>query len=163
MKKIIYYDSPVGRLGIAESSGKITNLFFDEKEKKITAEAVHFTLEETPLLKKALKQLDEYFSGKRKDFDLTLAPAGTDFQKKVWGKLLKIKYGETVAYGDIATGLGKPGASRAVGMANHRNPIAIIIPCHRVIGADGSMTGYAAGLDIKAKLLELEKMNHNRR
>ena len=101
-------------------------------------------------------QLQEYFAGKRTRFDLPLAPRGTAFQKAVWAALLRIPFGETASYGDIARAIGKPAASRAVGGANHRNPIAIVIPCHRVIGADGSLTGYGGGLDHKRLLLELE-------
>ncbi len=112
-----------------------------------------------PVLEKAIKQLDEYFSGQRKVFELPLNPQGTEFQKKVWGNLLKIPYGQTVSYKRLAEMSGNSFASRAVGMANNKNPIAIIIPCHRVIGADGKLTGYAGGLDLKRELIELEKHN----
>ncbi|MBQ5703191.1 MAG: methylated-DNA--[Peptococcaceae bacterium] len=101
-------------------------------------------------------QLEEYFAGLRAAFSLPLAPEGTDFQKAVWRELENIPYGETRTYGQIARALGNPKTSRAVGMANHKNPVAIMIPCHRVIGADGSLTGYAGGLDIKETLLRLE-------
>ncbi|MBQ5683798.1 MAG: methylated-DNA--[Peptococcaceae bacterium] len=111
---------------------------------------------ETPLLLEAKRQLEEYFAGLRAAFSLPLAPEGTDFQKAVWRELENIPYGETRTYGQIARALGNPKASRAVGMANHKNPVAIMIPCHRVIGADGSLTGYAGGLDIKEALLRLE-------
>jgi len=105
-----------------------------------------------------LKQLQEYFDGERTVFDLPIdiQGQGTPFQLAVWNELQKIPYGETCSYGEIARRIGKPGASRAVGMANHENPVAIVIPCHRVVGSDGSLTGYAGGLDIKKKLLELE-------
>ena len=103
-----------------------------------------------------LKQLRQYFDGERTVFDLPLDLQGTPFQLAVWNELLKIPYGETRSYGEIARRIGKPGAARAVGMANHENPVAIVIPCHRVVGADGTLTGYAGGLDIKKKLLELE-------
>ena len=109
------------------------------------------------LLKKAAKQLTEYFAGKRREFDLPLDFTGTGFQKKVWAALLTIPYGETRSYGEIAKQIGNPKACRAVGMANNRNPIAIICPCHRVIGADGSLVGFGGGLPAKQFLLDLEK------
>lgn len=102
-------------------------------------------------------QLQEYFSGIRKDFDLTLAPKGTPFQKLVWRELTNIPYGQTRTFGEIAAAIGKPGAARAVGMACNRNPIWLLIPCHRVVGRNGALTGYAGGLDMKCKLLELEQ------
>lgn len=105
----------------------------------------------------AIEQLNEYFTGKRKEFDLPLDPSGTPFQKKVWAALQQIPYGETRTYKQIAQAVGNDKASRAVGMANNKNPIAIVIPCHRVIGANGSLVGYAGGLHIKESLLELEK------
>ena len=104
----------------------------------------------------AIEQLREYFDGKRTQFDLRLDVSGTPFQLAVWGELRKIPFGSTCSYMDIARSLGKPGAARAVGMANHENPIAIVIPCHRVVGADGSLTGYAGGLHLKKKLLSIE-------
>mgnify|MGYP000773019812 CR=1 FL=1 len=112
---------------------------------------------ETPLLQEAEEQLNEYFAGARREFDLPLAPKGTPFQKAVWAEMNKIPYGETRTYGQIAAQIGRPTACRAVGMANNRNPIVIVIPCHRVLGYDGKLTGYAGGLDIKERLLALEK------
>ena len=103
------------------------------------------------------KQMREYFEGKRKAFDLPLRPDGTDFQKKVWNALLEIPFGETRSYQDIANAVGSPKACRAVGMANHQNPIIIVIPCHRVIGKNGKLVGYGGGLSMKEKLLLLEK------
>ena len=108
------------------------------------------------LLEPARRQLTEYFAGERRDFELPLRPEGAPFQLRVWDKLKAIPYGETVSYGEIARELGNPTASRAVGAANGRNPIAIIVPCHRVIGSTGSLTGYAGGLDQKRALLDLE-------
>ncbi len=102
------------------------------------------------------EQLNGYFAGELKTFDLTLTPGGTEFQKRLWKALLHIPYGETASYRDIACSIGNPLASRAVGMANSRNPIQIIIPCHRVIGSNGTLTGYAHGLEIKSRLLDLE-------
>jgi methylated-DNA-[protein]-cysteine S-methyltransferase len=102
-------------------------------------------------------QLREYFAGTRTTFDVELAPAGTEFQRRVWAQLRTIPYGETRSYGAVAAELGTPGASRAVGLANGRNPISIIVPCHRVIGADGSLTGYGGGMERKRHLLDLER------
>lgn len=101
-------------------------------------------------------QLEEYFAGRRKKFDLPLDLQGTDFEKRCWQALLTIPYGETRSYADIARAVGSPKAFRAVGMANHNNPVAIVVPCHRVIGANGDLTGYGGGLEVKRKLLELE-------
>ncbi len=110
-----------------------------------------------PIIQETIKQLDEYFSEVRKTFDLPLNPIGTQFQKKVWNELLNISYGKVKTYKDIAIAIGNPNAARAVGNANNKNPIAIIIPCHRVIGSNGNLIGYAGGLDIKQQLLWLEK------
>jgi methylated-DNA-[protein]-cysteine S-methyltransferase len=104
-----------------------------------------------------LEQLAEYFQGKRRLFDLQLDLEGTSFQKSVWNELSRIPYGETRSYGEIAAAIGKPGAARAVGMANHNNPIAVVVPCHRVVGRDGSLTGYAGGLHLKEQLLTIER------
>ncbi len=152
MKNLLYIPSPLGRLGVAEQDGALTDLFFANE--KTPAGAVEH---KSPLLARATAELEEYFEGTRREFTLPLAPAGTPFQKEVWTALLSIPYGETLSYGQVAARIGRPKACRAVGMANNRNPIAIIIPCHRVIGADGSLTGYASGLGIKVSLLELEK------
>lgn len=115
--------------------------------------------ESTQLLDTAAQQLEEYFQGKRQVFDVPLSPIGTSFQQKVWEALCAIPYGETRSYKQIAEMVGNPKACRAVGMANNRNHILIIIPCHRVIGANGSLVGYGGGLELKEKLLELEKKN----
>lgn len=152
MKNLFYYRTSIGLIGIAEDGNAITNLWFQGE--RIPGDAVE---QETDLLAEANKQLVEYLSGERKEFTVTLAPAGTPFQKKVWESLLAIPYGQTKSYGEIARCIGSPGASRAVGMANNRNPISILIPCHRVIGADGRLVGYLGGLDIKEKLLDLER------
>ena len=108
-------------------------------------------------LKETIRQLESYFAGKLQDFDLPLAPEGTDFQLKVWKRLCDIPYGKTISYGELARRIGNPNASRAVGLANGSNPIPIIIPCHRVIGSNGKLTGYGGGLPIKEKLLALER------
>lgn len=112
-----------------------------------------------PLLRRAAEELGEYLAGRRRDFTLPLDPSGSDFQRQVWQALRSIPYGQTRTYGQIAEQIGRRRAARAVGMANNRNPIAILIPCHRVIGSDGSMTGYAAGIAIKERLLALERRN----
>ena len=112
--------------------------------------------EETPLLRAAREELLAYFAGERRDFDLPLAPAGTDFQRAVWEALRAIPYGQTRTYGEIAAAVGRPKAVRAVGQANHVNPLPIFIPCHRVVGKGGALTGYAGGLDLKRALLALE-------
>jgi methylated-DNA-[protein]-cysteine S-methyltransferase len=114
---------------------------------------------ESALTQEAARQLTEYFQGKRMSFNLPLAPRGTDFQQRVWQALRDIPYGQTASYGEIAKRMGNPRACRAVGLANNRNPIIIIIPCHRVIGADGSLVGYGAGLGLKKRLLALEAAN----
>lgn len=153
MMNVIYYDAKIGKIKIEENGMAITKVEFIGKD--IQEEIGN----ETELLKETIKQLEEYFEGKRNFFDLPLEPKGTEFQKKVWKTLIEIPYGETRSYGDIAKIIGNEKASRAVGMANNKNPIPIIIPCHRVIGANGKLVGYAGGLDLKMKLLELEKQN----
>ena len=152
MKHVWMYGTALGQVAIAEEDGRVTNLFF-------AGENVppDMRREETDALKKAAQQLQEYLQGKRTVFDIPLAPDGTAFQKQVWEALLKIPYGETSSYGKLARDIGKPGAARAVGLANNRNPIPVIIPCHRVIGSDGSLVGYGGGLPMKEKLLALEK------
>lgn len=112
---------------------------------------------ETPLLQEAEEQLNEYFAGARREFDLPLAPKGTPFQKAVWAEMCRIPYGETCTYGQLAAAIGRPKAARAVGGACHSNPIAILQPCHRVVGRSGSLTGYAYGVEMKQYLLELEQ------
>ena len=109
-----------------------------------------------PVLARAATQLHQYFAGRRTEFDLPLAPQGTDFQRRVWAELLQIPYGETVTYGELARRLGNPTGSRAVGLANGRNPLGIVVPCHRVVGAGGDLTGYGGGLPRKRLLLDLE-------
>lgn len=151
-KKAYFYDTPVGRIGIAENGRAITNLFFGNT---VTPET--YSLEETELLREAWRQLSAYFAGERISFALPLEPEGAAFERSVWAALQSIPYGETRAYCEIAALLGRKTACRAVGRANGRNPISIIIPCHRVIGADGSLTGYAGGLDAKRYLLRLEQ------
>ncbi|MDH6354242.1 methylated-DNA-[protein]-cysteine S-methyltransferase [Dysgonomonas sp. PH5-45] len=145
------YQSPIGEMYLYEEDDFITKLVY----RKTSGDG--FQEKETPLLKETIKQLQEYFDGKRKTFKVPLNLKGTDFQKQVWNALLNIPYAETRSYKDIAEAIGNPKASRAIGLANNRNPISIIIPCHRVIGANGSLTGYAGGLSAKQTLLDIEK------
>lgn len=153
MKNTFYYDTEIGRIGIEENGTAITKVYFVNES--VQEEIIENN--ETELLKETIRQLNEYFDGKLRKFSLPLAPQGTEFQKKVWNALKEIPCGETRSYGEIAKVIGNEKASRAVGMANNKNPIPIIIPCHRVIGANGKLVGYAGGLDIKEKLLKLEK------
>ncbi len=146
-KYVWRYDCPIGALDIACDELGITD---------ISVSAVDGIRQATELTDRCATQLAEYFNGTRTGFDLPLSPRGTDFQQKVWNALLTIPYGETRSYKDIAVQIGNPKATRAVGMANNRNRIMIVIPCHRVIGADGSLVGYGCGLDIKEKLLKIE-------
>lgn len=139
--------SPVGKLTLVQEGEALTGLFFHSRE---------LGQAETPLLLRAEQELNEYFQGSRREFDLPLAPKGTEFQRRVWQALCTIPYGETRSYQDLAILSGCPKGYRAVGMANNRNPISILIPCHRVIGKDGSLTGYGGGLETKAFLLKLE-------
>ncbi|HEY4395787.1 MAG TPA: methylated-DNA--[protein]-cysteine S-methyltransferase [Polyangia bacterium] len=146
--------SPVGRLTLVGAGQDLVGLYFDDDPHAadVRAEAAR----DDRRLRATALQLEEYFAGTRTAFDLPLAPVGSAFQKEVWAALCRIPFGATATYGQIARAVGKPEASRAIGGANHRNPIAIIVPCHRVIGADGSMTGYGGGLRRKRLLLELE-------
>lgn len=146
-----YMETPLGRLLAAGNEKELLLLSSSGKAEE------DWKYKKTQILAMAEEQLSEYFSGKRKTFSVPLAPEGTDFQKRVWKELLHIPYGETRSYGQIAAAVGSPGGARAVGMANHNNPIMIMIPCHRVIGSNGKLTGYAGGLWMKELLLKLEK------
>lgn len=147
------FDSSIGTIEVVECNGALVSLNVIEQLK--TEETAQN--KPTALLLEAEKQLHEYLAGNRKEFTIPLDPKGTTFQEAVWKALLAIPYGETRSYRDIAVAIGKPKAVRAVGMANHRNPISFIIPCHRVIGADGSLVGYGGGLEMKKRLLDLEQ------
>ncbi len=147
-----YFSTTIGIFKISAQNDCITNLELTKETKLPKNPATA-----TPLIKTAIKQLNEYLSGTRKTFDLPLEPTGTAFQKSVWSELQRIPYGTTLNYKQLAQNIGNPNAARAVGNANNKNPIIIFIPCHRVIGKNGSLTGFAAGLDVKEKLLELEK------
>ena len=145
------YDTRIGKIKISENgNGKIT--FVGVSDGKCSNKS------ETPAIQKTAAQLNEYLNGSRKTFDVPIEPAGTEFQMRVWTELNKVPYGSTVTYGELAAKIGKPKAARAVGMAMNRNPIMIIQPCHRVIGSDGSLTGFAFGVDMKKDLLKLEGM-----
>jgi methylated-DNA-[protein]-cysteine S-methyltransferase len=146
--------SPVGRLTLVGEGERLVGIYFENTE--VSAGPPAAWVRDERRLADAVRQLEEYFAGRRTRFDLPLAPRGTPFQRQVWDELLRIPYGETTSYGELARALGKPAASRAVGAANGRNPLSIVVPCHRVIGADGSMTGYGGEVRRKVVLLELE-------
>ena len=143
MKNFFFYDTDICKITIAEEDGYITHVLFGHENLPDSR------VNETALLKDAHKQISEYLKGERRSFDLPLSPSGTEFQQRVWKALTGIPYGETVTYEDIARKVGNEKACRAVGMANNRNPISLIIPCHRVIGKNGKLTGYGGGLGIK--------------
>lgn len=145
---LIYMDSPVGLLKLRSVGNAVAEISFEEQRWE--------TEQTDDVLEECRRQLGEYFSGTRRTFDVPLVLEGTAFQKKVWQALCKIPYGTVWSYGDLAREIGNPKAVRAVGGANHKNPVSIIVPCHRVIGADGSLTGYGGGLDKKEFLLRLE-------
>jgi len=148
-----FHNFPIGEVGIAETDGAISHVYFDDTTNK----PKNAEVKETPLIKRAEVQLREYFAGKRTEFDLPLALEGTEFQLKVWKALQDIPFGIVRSYKDIAVAVGNVKACRAVGMANNRNPISIIVPCHRVVGHNGKLVGYGGGLPTKEYLLELEK------
>ena len=145
------YKSPVGELLIVCTETALLSLGVRKVQESAEDK------ENNPVVQQTIKELEEYFAGNRKVFTVPLDLRGTEFQKKVWEALREIPYGETRSYKEIAEKIGNPKASRAVGMANHRNPIGIVVPCHRVVGANGKLTGYAGGIPMKQALLELEK------
>lgn len=146
--------SLVGELLLTGDGGLLTGLYFlqGQHAPDVTQD---WNLDPRPFAD-AERQLEEYFAGDRQSFDVTLAPAGTEFQLRVWQELRHIPYGETISYGELARRIGQPDASRAVGLANGANPISILIPCHRVVGTNGKLTGYGGGLENKRLLLDLE-------
>jgi methylated-DNA-[protein]-cysteine S-methyltransferase len=149
-----YLRSPIGRLLIAgDRSGLRRIQFPTEQDRKPPRDWI----EGGALLAPALEQLQAYFAGRLQKFDVRLAPEGTRFQLEVWSQLRKIPYGRTISYGELARRIGKPSAARAVGAANGQNPLPIVVPCHRVIGANGALVGFGGGLELKAKLLDLER------
>ena len=145
----IAFDTPVGRMALEEDEGALAALYLPNFPMPPAGE-------ETPLLSRGREELLEYLAGKRQGFDLPLAPKGTPFQHKVWSALADLPYGQTITYGELARRVGCPKGSRAVGQANHRNPLPILLPCHRVVGANGTLTGYGGGLELKEWLLRLE-------
>lgn len=147
-----YYNSPVGVLCVEDNGSAVTAIRLCRN-----GEAYGDSDNQSELAQDVIKQLEEYFDGERRIFEIPIAPKGTEFQQKVWRALTDIPYGETRTYGEIAQQTGNPRACRAVGNANNKNPIMIVIPCHRVIGSNGDLTGYACGLDIKKYLIDLEK------
>ncbi len=152
------YDSPLGQLDlVASDDGLVAVLWPDDSPKRVRLEGEIVADASNPVLTKTVQQLDEFFAGDRKSFDVPLDLRGTEFQVATWQSLAKIPYGETATYGEQAKLLGRPKAVRAIGAANGRNPVSIVLPCHRVVGADGSLTGFAGGLDAKRFLLDLEQ------
>lgn len=152
MSNLFFYETDLGIIGIRDNNNAITEVFYSKSKR-------NDHLKETPLIRECFNQLKEYFQGTRREFTIPIEAEGSEFQKKVWKALLDIPYGQTRTYKEIAIAIGNEKACRAVGMANNRNPISIIIPCHRVIGANGKLVGYGGGLDIKEKLLNIEKID----
>jgi methylated-DNA-[protein]-cysteine S-methyltransferase len=150
-------DSPVGELTLTAVGGVVTGIHMNEQ--RHIPKIPDGCERDDGGLAHVVAQLDAYFAGELTDFDFQMQMRGTDFQRRVWAALCEIPYGETISYGELARRVGNPKASRAVGLANGRNPIAIVVPCHRVIGADGSLTGYGGGLERKVWLLEHEGAN----
>lgn len=153
--KIWEMPSPLGPITLAERQGALVAILFSDERHPFPRDGA--IREQTPTITLAERQLAEYFSGKRRNFDLPLAPEGTPFQLRVWDRLLHIPFGETLSYGKLASELGDKAAVRAVGAANGRNPLSIVIPCHRVIGADGKLVGYGGGIERKRWLLDWER------
>lgn len=156
MIRYTVFESPLGAMRITSNGQAITAIGFPGQKHGIETQPDWRRDDEAPELAATRAQLAEYFAGRRRDFDLPLQPAGTRFQRSVWRALERVRYGRTSTYGELARVLQRPAAARAVGAAVGRNPIAIVLPCHRIIGADGSLTGYAGGLDRKTQLLTLE-------
>lgn len=154
LKNVYRYDTAIGRIHIADNGRAIAGVF-------LPGETVPsgVPVNETDVIKRAAVQITEYLSGRRREFDVPVEPEGTDFQKRVWAALCTIPYGRTCSYAHIAHIAGNPKACRAVGMANNRNPVSIIIPCHRVIGKSGALVGYGGGLELKKYLLDMEAAN----
>jgi methylated-DNA-[protein]-cysteine S-methyltransferase len=145
------FESPIGELLVVGERERLTAIQYPDRQWTEPG-----WVEAAEPFAEAIEQLGEYFAGERRDFDLDLDPRGTEFDRAVWARLEEIAYGETTSYGEIARAIGRPDRARAVGAANGRNPLPIVIPCHRVIGADGSLVGYGGGLELKRRLLELE-------
>ncbi|MDQ0148615.1 methylated-DNA--[protein]-cysteine S-methyltransferase [Eubacterium multiforme] len=155
---IFFYETKIGNIGIKEIEGKICNVYFGKGEFLKDDE-----IKEVPILKEASIQLNKYLNGDLKEFSLPLVVKGTDFMMKVWKALENIPYGETLSYKEIGEKIGNPKGARAIGLACNRNPIPIFIPCHRVVGSNGKLTGYRGGINLKEELLNLEKENNYKR
>ncbi|MBV6493358.1 MAG: Methylated-DNA--protein-cysteine methyltransferase [Turneriella sp.] len=153
--------SPIGRLTLVAEESFLTHLLMENQKHAPLPEVYGIRKADLPILQKAASELKLYFEGKIKKFTIPTKPKGTEFQKKVWNALKEIPYGKTLSYGALAHRIGNTNAARAVGLANGRNPISIIVPCHRVIGANNSLTGYGGGLSRKKFLLDLEHKNSN--
>ena len=158
MNAFSYFESPIGRLLLTSDGTALTGLYMEPSRK---AQCTDGWIEDVTVapLSATVRQLSEYFEGTRREFDLPLRLQGTAFQQRVWRQLTEIPYGQTWSYGQLAKRIDKPSASRAVGLANGRNPISILVPCHRVIGADGSLTGYGGGIERKRWLLVHEGLH----
>ena len=154
LKNIYPYDTAIGRIYVADNGRAIAGVFLPGN-----AVPAGIPQNETDVIKRAAVQITEYLSGRRREFDVKVEPDGTDFQKRVWAALRTIPYGHTCSYSHIAHIAGNPKACRAVGMANNKNPVSIIIPCHRVIGKSGALVGYGGGLELKKYLLDMEAAN----
>ncbi|MEU8353146.1 MULTISPECIES: methylated-DNA--[protein]-cysteine S-methyltransferase [unclassified Streptomyces] len=150
-------ESPVGPLTLVAADGRLCGLYMTDQRHRPPEETFGPRDDAEPLFARTAEQLTAYFAGELTTFRLPLALEGTPFRRRVWAALQDIPYGETLSYGQLADRLGQPGASRAVGLANGRNPVGIVVPCHRVVGATGSLTGYGGGLDRKRQLLALER------
>jgi len=157
MNQYTYFDSPIGKLLLVSDGKNLNGLYMDVGSGKYSPGPSWSRNDELAILHEAGLQLAEYFQGKRQEFDLPLQLTGTQFQLRVWEELRKIPYGTVISYGHLAGSIGKPKAFRAVGLANGKNPVSIIVPCHRVIGSNGTLTGYGGGLPRKEALLSLER------
>jgi len=155
LKQHTVIDSPYGPLTLVATDGTLSNLYMTDQRHRPAQET--FGARDDRPFGEAVDQLEAYFASELKEFTLELHLHGTPFQRSVWEQLLRIPYGETRSYGDLAAALGNPGASRAVGLANGKNPVSIIVPCHRVVGSNGSLTGYGGGLERKQRLLDFEQ------
>ena len=153
--------SPVGRLTLVATGEGLAAILWENDRPRRVRLNIEAEQEDHPVLVETQRQLEEYFAGRRQRFALKLDLSGTPFQRQVWNALLTIPFGETRSYGQIARQIGSPGAARAVGAANGRNPVSIVAPCHRVVGSNGALTGFAGGLDVKARLLALEGAGRN--
>ena len=152
---IFFYDTDIGKIGIEEKDGFIVKVHFSSNTSFKDEE-----IKETDVIKKAYVELNNYLKGDIKEFTIPLKVDGTEFMQEVWGGLLRIPYGDTLSYKELGEKIGRPKAARAIGLAYNKNPIPIFIPCHRIVGSNGNLTGYLGGINIKKKLLEIEKNNY---